>query len=132
MFKLSSIRSMMLYTCWDLYVTELCSKSRENCHLFIIYISCFVCEFFFIFKFLYVEWCRLKSLTIMCCQWSFFSKLFSYFKIAMMFSLTASLYTLWMHKHLNWLYSVYWIFKIIRFLLYVWTVQSAQFSYKLM
>ena len=132
MSELFNIRSMMLHAYWDLYVTKLYSKSRESCHLFIIYISYSVCKFFFTLRLLYVEWCRLKSLTIMCCQWSFFSKSFSYFKVTMMFFLTASLYTLWIHKHLNWLCSVYWIFKVIKSLLYVWTVQSVQFSYELM
>ncbi len=132
MSKLSNIRSMMLYIYWNLYMTKLYSKNRESYHSFIIYISCSVCEFFFILRFLHVKWCRLKFLIIMYCQWSFFNKLFSYFKVTVMFFLTASLYTLWMHRHLDWLYSVYWIFRIIKSLLYVWTVQSVQFSHKLM
>ncbi len=55
MFKLFSIRFMMLYIYWDLYVIKLCSKNRKSCYSFIIYISYFIYEFFFILKFFHVK-----------------------------------------------------------------------------
>ena len=55
MFKLFNIKSIMLYTYWDLYVTKLYNKSKESCNSFIIYINCFIYEFFFIFRSSYVK-----------------------------------------------------------------------------
>ncbi len=45
----------MLYIYWDLYVIKLYSKNRESCYSFIIYINCFIYEFFFTLKSFYVE-----------------------------------------------------------------------------
>ena len=55
MFKLSNIKSMMLHTYWDFYVIKFYNKNRESCHSFIIYINCFIYEFFFTLRLSHVK-----------------------------------------------------------------------------